>query len=277
MKHIFKTLIAIIAMSSLFSCEPTEDRTSLPAIDRTAADLHFAVTPSTSNPNKVEFKNLDTDVIPYWSYTDAVGNEIAHYNTNNVAVTLPFAGTYYVNYTAYVRGGAVPATPVKVVIKSNDASYFSNPKWNLLTNGVGGKTWVLDMVAPMGFAAGNYTGPGTGDWNWFPDLASNGWIMENKDWGQMYFDLNGGYHTTVKQTSTAGGSNAQTTKSATFTFDTSTNKIIFNGGVQLLYGGTYDVPNYSSGLITELTANYMSIGVFRSDGVLLVYHYIPKP
>ena len=40
MKNIFLKLIAIIALGSLFSCEPVEDRDSLPEITYTEATLN---------------------------------------------------------------------------------------------------------------------------------------------------------------------------------------------------------------------------------------------
>lgn len=87
MKRILHILVAIITLGSVFSCEPVEDRNSLPAITKTAADLKFTVT---AKSNSMTLENLDMDVIPYWSYTDALGNELGHFNTNKIQdIALP--------------------------------------------------------------------------------------------------------------------------------------------------------------------------------------------
>jgi len=290
MKRKLYSLIAVIALGSLFSCEPVEDRDSLPAIDRTAEDLNFTVTAKT---NSISLENLDKDVIPYWSYTDAEGNELGHYNTNVVNdIALPFAGTYYVNYTAYTRGGAVPAESKKVVITENDLSLFSDPRWNLLTNGVAGKTWVLKMVAPIEFIGNNthdpvmdaIYGPGAFEWNWYPNFSDISWAgYENKDWGEITFDLNGGYNVTVKQTSVETGSTAQTVKKGTYSYSQTAkftdDRIIFNGNLEMLHmNGSYKSGfSFSNVRLYELTATTLSYVAIRDDGQQLVYHLIVKP
>jgi len=283
MKHIFKIVIAITALGSLFSCEPVEDRESLPSITKTANDLHFSATLSTTNPNLAQLKSLDTDIIPYWSYLDANGNEIGHSNKSVVDVNLPFAGKYTINFTAYTRGGSVAGNPITLNVAKNDANFFSDPKWAMLANGIAGKTWVLDMTSPIGWAGLDYPGASGDNWNWFPDYSGNEWVMDNKDWGEMYFDLNGGYNTTVKQT--ALKSNEQTVKKGTYTFDIAGNRLIFNNGVEMLYGGDYyeDCSNWTNVHLVELTATSMRLAVVRDQSrkgegkCQIVYHYKVKP
>ncbi|WP_316635898.1 hypothetical protein [uncultured Flavobacterium sp.] len=284
MKRILYIVITAITISSgLFSCEPVEDRNSLPAQTLTASTLKFSVKPTTENPNVVVLKNEDPAVIPYWKYVDKNGNEIGHSNKNEEKLALPFAGKYTVYFTAYARGGSVEAAPVTVDIAQNDETQFGDPKWGLLANGAQGKTWILDMDSPVGFAGLDYPAATGDNWNWFPDYASNSWIMPNKNWGEMHFDLNGGYNTQVKQTAIAD--DTQTNKTGTFTFDMAHNKLIFNGGVEMLYGGDYygDVSNWYSVKVVELTATSLRLAVIRDQSrkgegaVLLVFHYKPKP
>ena len=147
MKRILYILIAAVTIGSLmFSCEPVEDRESLPAIGLTPETIKFSVTQNTANTNEVILKNEDPAVIPYWKYVDGNGNELGHSNKNEDKITFPFAGKYTVYYTAYTRGGAIDAAPVTVNIAQNDDTYFSDERWNFLTNGVNGKTWAVSYT-----------------------------------------------------------------------------------------------------------------------------------
>jgi len=278
-----KMFVGAMAAALLFSCEAEEDRQSLPEPSVSPSGINISVTQDPQNPNLVTMTNLMDDVIPYWSYTDAAGNELGHSNLKTVSTTFPFAGTYNVYFTAYTRGGAVAAEPVPVRIASNNSEYFSAPEWDMLTNGVTGKTWVLDMESPIGWAGLDwpYNTAGSDYWNWYPDYAGNSWVMPNKDWGSMRFDLNGGYNTTVSQTAVA--TNEQTTKTGSFTFDIAAHTLSFNGGTEMLSGGDYrpDAGNWTTVKVVELSDNSLRLAVIRNqsrtgEGVcLIVFHYKP--
>lgn len=283
MKRILYIIVAAVTIGlTLFSCEPVEDRDSLPAVTLTPSTLKFSITQNPSNTNEVILNNPDPTIIPYWKYVDSNGNELGHSNKSDDKIVFPFAGKYTVYYTAYTRGGSVDAAPVEVTVTKNDEEYFSDPRWNMLTNGVAGKTWELNMADPVGWAGLDYPAASGDNWNWFPDYASNSWVMPNKNWGEMHFDLNGGYNTSVTQTALASAQ--QTTKSGTYNFDIANNKLIFNGGVEMLYGGDYygDVSNWYSVKVVELSATSLRLAVIRDksrtgEGVcLIVFHYKPK-
>lgn len=283
MKRILYIVLTAVTISSfLFSCEPVEDRESLPAITVTPETLKYSITQDAVNKNVLILKSEDPTVIPYWKFVDASGNELGHSNKSDDRVTLPFAGKYNVYFTAYTRGGSVDAVPTVVDVPENDDTYFSDPRWEMLTNGVAGKTWVLDFVDPVGWAGLDYPSTSGDNWSWLPDYASNSWVMPNKNWGEMYFDLNGNYNTTVTQTAIAN--NNQTTKKNTYKFDIANNRIIFNGGVEMLYGGDYylDCGNWYNVKVVELTATSLRLAVIRDksrtgEGVcLIVFHYKPK-
>ncbi|WP_343695945.1 hypothetical protein [Flavobacterium sp.] len=283
MKRILYIIVAAVTIGlTLFSCEPVEDRDSLPAVTLTPSTLKFSVTQNPSNTNEVILNNPDPTIIPYWKYVDSNGNELGHSNKSDDKIVFPFAGKYTIYYTAYTRGGSVDAAPVEVTVTKNDEEYFSDPRWNMLTNGVAGKTWELNMADPVGWAGLDYPAASGDNWNWFPDYASNSWVMPNKNWGEMHFDLNGGYNTSVTQTALASAQ--QTTKSGTYNFDIANNKLIFNGGVEMLYGGDYygDVSNWYSVKVVELSATSLRLAVIRDksrtgEGVcLIVFHYKPK-
>jgi hypothetical protein len=286
MKNIFLTLIAIIAVGSLFSCEPVEDRNSLPAMTLKSSDLNYT---AVANGNTIELKNLTPDVIPYWSYVDSKGNELGHSNLNELTIAMPFAGTYTINFSAYTQGGSVTDTKTVTILK-NDQTLFSDPRWAMLTNGVAGKTWVFNMVteSPFAFVGGGYINKTVeGDWAWYPgsinDVSWSG--IENKDWGEVTFDLNGGYNVKVKQTSLTTGSTVKTTQSGTYNFSLtngSTNdRIILNGGIEILhlnayYNETLSGFSFSNVRLIELTASSLRYAAIRNDGVQVVMNLIPK-
>ncbi|WP_031427907.1 hypothetical protein [Flavimarina sp. Hel_I_48] len=266
----------------LTSCDSQDDE--LPQINLQAADLNFTVIQDPQRDNDLSMTSNDKSMIPYWSYTDASGNELGHSNKSNFSITLPFAGSYFVNYIVYTQGGAVEATPVKVDVSENDEEFFSAEEWQMLTNGVEGKTWVLNMVNPIGYAGLDFPyGPENGDyWNWYPDYVGNEWLLEQKDWGEMTFDLDGGYNVSVIQT--ALNSSEQKTTSGSFGYAIEDHAISFNGGVELLYGGDYyaDVSNWKSVNVIELTENSMRLAVIRDQSrsgegpAQIVFHFKPK-
>lgn len=279
MKNIRIILLALLSIS-LFSCEDDE---SLPEINLKPSELDYTVELMPDSQNTLILKNNDEDVIPYWSYLDSEGSEIGHSNKDSLSVELPFAGNYVVKFAAYTRGGAVHAIPDTIHIASNDNEIFNDERWQLLTNGTEGKTWELDMANPIGWAGFDYPYNPDGDyWTWFPDYAGNEWVMENKDWGEMTFNLDGGYN--VEVTQTALNSDEQTTTVGTFNYNLEEHNISFNGGVEPLYGGDYypDVSNWSTAKVIEVTENSLRLGVTRDqarngdDDALIVFHYKPK-
>lgn len=286
MKRILYILIAAISLSSLFSCEPTEDRESLPAMTLTSSDLNFS---AVVTGNNLVVKNMTPGVIPYWSYTDAKGNELGHSNLNETTIAMPFAGTYTVTFTAFARGGSVSSSKTIKVLQ-NDNSLFSDPRWQMLTNGTVGKTWKINMVteSPFAFVGANYINTTLeGDWAWFPgsinDVSWSG--IENKDWGEVTFDLNGGYNVKIVQTSLTTGSNEQTTSVGTYSFsltsESKNDRIIMNGGLLMLhtnayYNETMSGFSFSDVRLIELTANSLRYSIIRNDGAQVVMNLVPK-
>jgi hypothetical protein len=289
MKRILYIVIAAITVGlSLFSCEPVEDRESLPAVNLTAETIKFSVKPTAENPNVIALKNEDPSVIPYWKYVDANGNEIGNSNKSNDQISFPFAGKYTVYFTAYTRGGSVDAAPVTIDIAQNDESQFADERWNLLTNGAAGKTWVLYMTAPLEFIgkpATPYQNIAVSGHGWWPNLSDISWAgLENKDWGEVTFDLNGGYNVSVTQTNPTLGSTVKTTKTGTFNFGLTVgqtnDRIVFNGGTEMLHPN--EASHFSSSFsftniqIVELTETTLAFIAIRADGDNLIYHLVVK-
>lgn len=289
MKRILYIVLVVVTMGSiLFSCEPVEDRDSLPAVTLTPSTLKFSVTQNPANTNEVILKNPDPTVIPFWRYVDANGNELGHSNKNDDKIVFPFAGKYTFYYTAYERGGSVEAAPVTVTIAQNDETFFADERWNLLTNGAAGKTWILYMTAPLEFIgkpATPYQNIAVSGHGWWPNLSDISWAgLENKDWGEVTFNLNGGYNVSVTQTDPTLGSTVKTTKTGTFNFGLTNgqtnDRIIFNGGTEMLhpsvasyFSSSFSFTNIQ---IVELTETTLAFIAIRADGDNLIYHLVAK-
>lgn len=279
MKNLF---IIISAFAIAFTaCESHENE--LPEIDIQESDLNFTVTQNPEKDNEVTMESFDESIIPYWNYSKD-GEVWGFSNKKKVTVNIPFQGNYLVNYHALTDGGMLEAESVEISVSSNDEEFFSAAEWDLLTGGVEGKTWVLNMVSPMGFGGMDfpYNEDGADYWNWYPDYAGNEWLMENKDWGEMTFNLNGGYNVSVTQT--ALKSMEQTTKEGSFTYEIEEHSLIFNGGVEMLYGGDHyaDASNWSNVEVIELSENTLRLAAVRDQSrageglAKLIFHYKPK-
>ncbi|MFP9114859.1 hypothetical protein ACLI1A_13065 [Flavobacterium sp. RHBU_3] len=281
MKNMFKMIVALLAVGTIVSCDPVEDRDSLPAITLDASEINISVTIDPSDPNKVIMTNLTEDVIPYWNYTNAAGDDLGHSNLQTTSTVFPFAGTYTVYFTAYTRGGAVAAQPVNITIANNDEDYFSAAEWGYLTNGTEGKTWVLDMDSPIGWCGLDYPASSGDNWAWFPTYNDASWAMVNKDWGSMTFNLDGNYNVSISQTALA--TTDQTTKTGTFSLNLDTDRLIFNGGPEMLYGGDYypDCSNWVNVHVLEITETSLRLAVVRDQSrtgegqCQIMFHYKP--
>lgn len=282
MKKMFKLLFAFAAVGSIVSCEPEVDGTDMPGLIDPSA-INISVTADATN--LVTMKNNTPGTLAFWSYRDSAGNEMGNTNLNEAKIMFPFEGTYSVYFTAYGKGGAVAAEPVTINIPKTNPDYFSAPEWQMLTNKVAGKTWVIDMASPIGWAGFDYPYKmnGTDSWSWLPTYAEASWAMPDKNWGEMTFDLDGAYNVSVTQTALADDS--QVTKTGTFTYDIAKHSLIFNGGVEMLFGGDYypDASNWKTMNVVELTENSMRLSVVRdqarnpADGPCqIVFHFKPK-
>lgn len=281
MKKVMRLLAAFVAIGSLVSCEATVDDESLPAaID--ASKINISVTADATN--LVTMANNTPGTIAYWVYKDSEGNLMGTSNLKEAKVMFPFKGTYDVFFTAFSKGGTAEAAPVSITLPNTNAAYFTAPEWELLSHKIAGKTWVVDMSGPIGWAGLDYTynPAGSDAWSWLPTYAEASWAMPDKNWGEMTFDLDGAYNVSVTQTALADDS--QVTKKGTFTYDIAKHKMIFNGGVEMLYGGDYypDASDWTTMNVVELTENSMRMSVIRDQSrtgegkCQIVFHFRPK-
>lgn len=250
----------------ILSCSPSEKRYDLPA-SLNASQIKFSVSQQQGHDNTVYLKSLTPGVIPFWDYVDGTST------LANDTVILPFSGEYTIKYSANAPGGFVQGDSVKIKVTNTDLSSITDPQWAYLTNGQAGKTWVLDMQAPVGWYGMEY-GKGSGDdWLWHPDYLGNEWVMPNKDYGSMTFDLNSAKN--YKRITYDANNNPVT---CTGKFDLNVaNLTIKLIGCELLYGGDYykNASNWRDLKILAMSASSMVLGVVRDkpnpgDGVCYI-------
>lgn len=144
----FNCIIVVLLALGFASCQK-EDPSLGPA--PTAADAVFTATPTTANPNIVDFKLNNTDIRATWD----LGNGSTG-TGNTITGTYPSAGTYTVTVTVFTSGGSASSSQ-EIVIAQDDPSLLSSPLYDMLTGGAGGsgsKSWVIDSAGDAHFGVG---------------------------------------------------------------------------------------------------------------------------
>ncbi|HWV64465.1 hypothetical protein [Chitinophaga sp.] len=222
-----------------YACSPYEDRIT-PA-DPAGIQLDFSVTQTPGYDNQVTLESKTKNVIPFWDYGFGTTK-----NTKAVVI-LPFAGDFFIKYSAYGDGG--PKTDsVKVTVSENDPKFFSSEIYDLLTNSADGKTWVWAVDVPGGYCFGN--GPGDADKPAWWTVGTAGLRDQGVLEDEMTFDLNKNANFSIIH-------KGVTTKGS-FSLDT-LNKAIKINGADISWGNnvTYN--------IVKLNANELTL-VQQGDG-----------
>lgn len=256
------SLLALAALiTGMAAC--TKDEQTLPSRMNTT-ELKYTVTQNTAHNNTVYLKSLTNGVIPYWDF-DGGPSQLA-----TDTVIFPFSGQYWVKYGSATGGGFVWGDSTKITVTNTDLSSITDPTWGFLTNGQAGKSWVLDMSAPVGWYGMDYKKGSGDDWSWHPDYAGNSWVMPNLNYGFMTFDLNGSKNY-IRHLYKVNGADS-TISTGKFNLDLP-NKKISLVGAELLFGGSYyaEVSNWSSLKILDISATSMTLGVVRDKGAGLAY------
>jgi hypothetical protein len=138
----------LIGATLIFSaCESIEKRHELSAVitaDKLSDYIDISV-----DGNNVTCTNNAPGTISYWKLSTGATN----HNKTSVFY-LPLKNTYTVKLIAYGGSDTVSVTK-SFNIEQNDLAFFSDPKWDLLTNGDKGKTWVWASDIPGGMVWGN--------------------------------------------------------------------------------------------------------------------------
>lgn len=241
----------------LFGCNPSQKEVSLPEA-LPASGLQYQVTQKSDKDNIVYLESQTNDAIPYWDYGSGTSTSV--YDT----IIFPFSGDYTIHYGVSAQGGYTMGDTTVIHVSQTDISYLTDPTWGYLA-GENGKTWVLDMKAPIGWYGLDYAkhNGSAEDWSWHPDYAGNEWVMPNRDYGSITFDLNNGKNYTCIQIDDNG--NAKTTAGK---FDLNPAKFSMKLiGATLLYGGDYrsQATNWSNIQLLELSATSITLGVLRDN------------
>lgn len=248
------TLAGLVMLAA--ACSPSEDKASLPRPLASDA-LQFSVTQQQGKDNLVYLQSQTPGVIPYWDFGSGTST------LANDTIIFPFSGDYVIHYDASTPGGFVKGDSVTIHVTNTDLSSLTDPSWANLTGGQLGKTWVLDMARPVGWYGYDYLkhNGSADDWSWHPDYAGNEWVMPNRDYGEMTFDLNNGknYHRTLID---AQGNAENCNGKFDFNVAGHTIKLL---GCQMLFGGDFysQASNWSTVTVLELTDSSMTLAVNR--------------
>jgi hypothetical protein len=144
-KNIIYALIGTLLV--LVACDPIEKRLNFaPAV--TEAQLLDYMDIKVDG-NNVTCTNNTPGTVAYWKAS--TGDQK---NQKTSVFYFPLKNKYTITLTVY--GGDKTVTVSKdVSVEQNDMAFFADPKWNLLTNGATGKTWVWAADIPGGYVWGN--------------------------------------------------------------------------------------------------------------------------
>lgn len=184
-------IIIVCLLAALFAaCSPMEqNRIDLKSVI-SKTDLKFQVTQKAGYDNMVYLQNLTPGVLPYWDFGTGTSNKQAD------TIIFPFAGNHTIKFYGYSAGGPVLDSTV-ITVTNNDPNFFSNPAWNLISNGVVGRTWVWANDNPYTVQINgsvNHYANGVGPYNDGNFEVSHGidwWQNATPEPGEITFDLNG--------------------------------------------------------------------------------------
>ncbi|RZK58257.1 MAG: hypothetical protein EOO87_00710 [Pedobacter sp.] len=148
--------ILLVLVTSIFSSCKKDETTGELGVMPNAADVQFSATPTSANPNILDFKSQYNGITAHWDFGNgatATGLEAKG--------SYPFAGTYTVTLTLIAAGSDPVKTTKTVTIATTNASMLSDEAYTLLSGGLSnpaGKTWVIDKTQPGHLGVGPITG-----------------------------------------------------------------------------------------------------------------------
>lgn len=253
----FKIFLSLLAVAGcIVSCDPSEKRDSLPGL-LDISQLSYSVTQAPGQDNIVYLESKTKGAIPYWDYGSGTSTRVLD------TISFAFAGTYTIKYAVSASGGFVGTDSTTITVSHDSLGLVTDPDWINLSNGQEGKTWVLNMDHPLGYYGLDYlkNNGSSDDWSWEPDYVGNEWLMANKDYGYIKFDLNGGAHYTKLS---YDANNNPVNCNGTFSMNLTTRKMKLNG-CELLYGGDFYsvVSDWTSVTMIKISADEIILGVLR--------------
>ncbi len=175
MKHIIKGIILVACSCAIISCTPDYDNELGSVPD--PSKLKYSITQDPNYDNKIFLESQTPNVIPYWDYELGTSNRFMD------TIIIPFKGDFWVKYRAMASGGS-SLDSTMISVSQFDPGFFSDPAWELLTNGEQGRTWKLVAVR-----AGDAKSTTYSDW------GDASWV--SADFGDSaYFNLDKGFNYT---------------------------------------------------------------------------------
>lgn len=189
MKSIFNTsslylILAAAILGGAAGCTPEKFERKLAAAP-TSDQVQFTVTPTTANPNIINFRNTTPGTITaIWD----LGNGLTA-TGNEASGSYAVAGTYNVKLTVFTAGGYASRTQ-QVTIAQTNVSMLNREDYNFLTGGAAnanGKTWVIEKDYAGHMGVGPIASADPIWWQAGPnEKASEGFYDD-----EMTFNLNG--------------------------------------------------------------------------------------
>lgn len=194
-------LLALIG-GLLASCSP-EDFSGELAPAPVSGQVSFSATPTTNNPNVIDFKNDTPGALKaIWDLGNgqsAVGEQASG--------AYAVAGTYTVKLTVFTSGGYASNTKTITIAQTNVAM-LNREDYNLLTGGAtnaNGKTWVIDKALAGHMGVGPIDAATPIWWQAGPNEKASEGLYDD----EMTFNLNGfAYNYHNNGSSFANGANA---------------------------------------------------------------------
>jgi hypothetical protein len=273
-----KIFYLIVGAAFLISaCEPIEKRQEAGPIVP-AEDFVYTITNDATHDYIVYLNNKTPEVMFSWDY--AWGSTRKQMDTVHLLVP----GTYTVKITALTAGGIVTTTK-SVTVTEQDPDAFQEPQWAMLTNMAAGKTWVWNDALAGVWGNGGFKGCNAPCW-WVVNKAGMSDQQAGND--EMTFDLNGGYHLTLKAAARPAAYKGTTTGTFNLSFAVfkegwdvgklTTTNVTVPLGVQVNFSDQIVNEFYVLKLTdTELNLSAPEPGVTGDWGTAWFWMFKPKP
>lgn len=146
MKNLSLIYLFTLAVLSVISCNPIEDRDSMGGV-LSAEQLILETYPLVDGGNKIVMSNSTPGIGSFWDYGSGYSNR------QQDTILVPFVGDIPISFTGVCNGGTVTKTQA---VKVDKILFSVDETWNLLAgNDANGKVWMWDYDSPEDAVWGN--------------------------------------------------------------------------------------------------------------------------
>lgn len=158
MKILYQALICMLLTGICVACGDSYELGDVPD----TGDLQYTVTPSTENPNVINFNFKSDGMSPFWSITKPDG-QVMTSSKRNFSLTYLMAGDYTGILRGYGHGGLSDSLAFKFNVPKNDSRIW------LLSGKDGNKKWIWDSDNAGHLACGSIKSDGPDWWITVPN------------------------------------------------------------------------------------------------------------